>query len=135
MAQLKAVPGKSTSRGSITADALRLSLQQLQKNGQKVSISKVAAGANVTPALIHNRHPDIAEAIRKEMGKGAREQRKGLHTRLDEEKAASKRLRQENAALISEVRKLSSIAEGLRRENDLLKNAAMSNVSHMGSRK
>ena len=52
-------------------DALVAALEGLQRGQHKISISAVARKAGVTPALIHNTYPDVAERIRAVSGRDA----------------------------------------------------------------
>lgn len=99
-----------------TAADLKRSLAHLVDSKQRVSIAAVAKAAGVTPALIHNKYPDIAEAIRKHLGKTIRGQRDDKHDQLIEAKTTIKELRSEKNQLLAEVTKLASINEALRRE-------------------
>lgn len=55
-----------------TVEEIRQAIAQVQAGQGKVSISAVAKMAGVTPALIHNTYPDLAEKIRGLVGKGTR---------------------------------------------------------------
>ncbi|NMG48779.1 hypothetical protein GO613_11755 [Azoarcus communis] len=44
-----------------TIDGIEQAIEQLQASQGKLSISAVAKMAGVTPALIHNTYPDLAE--------------------------------------------------------------------------
>ena len=52
-----------------TIDGIEQAIEQLQASQGKLSISAVAKMAGVTPALIHNTYPDLAEKIRGLVGK------------------------------------------------------------------
>ena len=106
----------STSNGSATIRSrrqtekrLRDAIDQLQGLGTKVSISAVARAADVTPALIHNTYPDIAERIRGVIGKSTRLQRDAKHDALVKEKERNRDLRAEVERLRLEAAKLASI--------------------------
>ena len=58
-----------------TVDEIQQAIAQVQTGQGKVSISAVATLAGVTPALIHNTYPDLAEKIRGLVGKATRTQR------------------------------------------------------------
>jgi len=47
-----------------TVDEIQRAIVQLQADQGKLSISAVAKLAEVTPGLIHNTYPDLAEKIR-----------------------------------------------------------------------
>ena len=99
-----------------TADTLKLALKELIAADKDISISAVAKLAGVTPALVHNKYPDIAEKIRNQLGKSTRAQRDEKHFQLNEAQTTIKTLRDEKKALLAEVVKLASINESLRRQ-------------------
>jgi len=80
----------------------------------------VAHEAGVTPALIHNHYPDIAEAIREAQGRSSRAQRDVKHEQLLAERERNRALRAENQALRSQLARLASINEVLQAENRVL---------------
>jgi AcrR family transcriptional regulator len=92
-----------------TEKRLREAIDQLQNLGVKVSISAVAKAAKVTPALIHNTYPDIAERIRGVVGKSTRLQRDAKHEALVKEKERNRALRAEVESLRIEAAKLASV--------------------------
>ena len=92
-----------------TEKRLNDAIAQLQESGTKVSISSVAEAADVTPALIHNTYPDIAERIRGVIGKSSRLQRDAKHEALMKEKERNRDLRAEVERLHLEAAKLASI--------------------------
>ena len=98
-----------------TASALRLALKELVGAKRGISISAVAAASGVTPSLVHNKYPDIAEAIRREKGKTTRAQRDEKRDQLAEAQTALRTLRGDKKQLQKEVKKLASINESLRR--------------------
>lgn len=53
-----------------TVDEIQRAIVQLQADQGKLSISAVAKLAEVTPGLIHNTYPDLAEKIRRPGGQG-----------------------------------------------------------------
>lgn len=92
-----------------TEKRLKEAIDQLQHSGDKVSISAVAKAAEVTPALIHNTYPDIAERIRGVVGKSTRLQRDAKHEVLVKEKERNRELRAEVERLRLDAAKLASI--------------------------
>ncbi|RYE42022.1 MAG: TetR family transcriptional regulator [Hyphomicrobiales bacterium] len=92
-----------------TERRLKEAMEQLQHSGDKVSISAVAKAAQVTPALIHNTYPDIAERIRSVVGKSTRMQRDAKHEALVKEKERNRELRAEVERLRADAAKLASI--------------------------
>jgi AcrR family transcriptional regulator len=92
-----------------TEKRLKEAIEQLQEAGAKVSISAVAKAVAVTPALIHNTYPDIAERIRGVIGKSTRSQRDEKHEALVKERKRNRELRVEVERLRHEAAKLASI--------------------------
>ncbi|KAA0946095.1 TetR family transcriptional regulator [Pseudomonas aeruginosa] len=83
------------------------------EGNQKLSISSVARAAGVTPGLIHNTYPAVAERIRNLMGKSVRAQRDSKHQALMKEKELNKALRAENSLLLEELARLASVNQRL----------------------
>lgn len=92
-----------------TEKKLKNAIDQLRESGSKVSISAVAKVADVTPALIHNTYPDIAERIRGVIGKSTRSQRDEKQEALIKERERNRELRAEVERLRHEAAKLASI--------------------------
>ena len=92
-----------------TERRLTVALDRLQVLGDKVSISAVAKAADVTPALIHNTYPDIAERIRGVIGKSTRLQRDAKHDALAKERGRNRELRSEVERLRLDMARLASI--------------------------
>lgn len=92
-----------------TEKRLTTALDQIRALGGKVSISAVAKAADVTPALIHNTYPDIAERIRGVIGKSTRLQRDAKHEALAKERERNRALRAEVERLRLDVARLASI--------------------------
>lgn len=69
-----------------TVDEIQRAIVQLQADQGKLSISAVAKLAEVTPGLIHNTYPDLAEKIRGLVGKATRAQRDAKHDALVHER-------------------------------------------------
>lgn len=110
------------------AKALRLAILRIErgrsKTGeQKLSISAVAREAGVTPALIHNHYPAIAEEIRTRLGTSSRAQRDAKHEDLKRARGANKALLKELAEMRQRIARLASINETLLLENQALKAA------------
>ena len=91
-----------------TEKRLTAALNQLQALGGKVSISAVAKAADVTPALIHNTYPDIAERIRGVIGKSTRLQRDAKHEALAKERERNRELRAEVERVRQDMARLAS---------------------------
>lgn len=99
----------ATRSRKLTEKRLREAIDQLQNSGGKVSISAVAKAAEVTPALIHNTYPDIAETIRGVVGKSTRLQRDAKHEALVKERERNRELRAEVERLRLDAARLASI--------------------------
>ncbi len=102
-------PSSATRSRRQTEKRLKDAIDRLQQAGTKVSISAVAKAAEVTPALIHNTYPDIAEQIRGVIGKATRSQRDEKHDALVKERERNRALRVEVDRLRHEVATLASI--------------------------
>lgn len=105
---------------------LKLAISRIERGrahtkATKLSITSVAKEAGVTPALIHNQYPDIAEDIRDKQGRSNRAQRDAKHGELLEEREKNRTLRAEVAELRLQVARLASINEVLVMENRVLK--------------
>lgn len=86
-----------------------------------VNISTVACEAGVTPALIHNHYPDVAEKIREAQARSSRVQRDAKHGELRAARERNRSLREEIYTLRAQVAKLVSLNEVLVIENRILK--------------
>ena len=96
--------------------ALMTALQAMQSDEQKISISAVARKAGVTPALIHNTYPEVAEQIRKLTGREPAAIRSKEVETLLALQSTNKRLQQENIQLNADVARLASIMQTLNDE-------------------
>lgn len=124
---------RKRDRATTTSD-LKAALCDLQQNFAKVSIGAVARKVGVTPALIHNKYPDIAEQIRRTTGKSAKTQCYEKHQLLVAERARNRALRTERDALLREVRDLASENESLRREYAIQQAIADGSVARLPAR-
>lgn len=121
-------------------DDLRLAIFRIERarahtKATKLSISSVAREAGVTPALIHNHYPAIAELIRVKQGASSREQRDAKHDELRKEKDGSRDLRQELKEARVRLAQLASINESLLVENQNLRaRLGAGNVISLGPR-
>lgn len=111
-----------------TADQIQRAIAQVQAGPDKVSISAVAKVAGVTPALIHNTYPDLAEKIRALVGKATRNQRDVKHDALIQEREINRGLRLEIAELRVDLAKLASVNQVLLNEVALLRGMASGQV-------
>lgn len=110
-----------------TFDALSKAIDDFASRGdKKISISAVARFVGVTPSLIHNTYPDIAERIRALGGKSLRVQRDSQRQALALEKDKNKKLRSELFELKKAFAKLASVNQLLSLE---LENCRMVNKS------
>ncbi|MCU6668183.1 TetR family transcriptional regulator [Enterobacteriaceae bacterium H4N4] len=98
---------------SKTLDVLNKAIDDLVEGNAKISIASVARAAAVTPSLIHNTYPAVAERIRIIMGKSVRTQRDSKHQALMVEKEKNKALRVENDQLLEELARIASVNQRL----------------------
>lgn len=118
-------PGRSRSK---TLDALDKVIDGLVVGNEKISIASVARAAGVTPGLIHNTYPAVAERIRALMGKSVRAQRDSKHQALMSEKEKNRALRTENDQLLAELARIASVNQRLLFEIAELKAASSGKV-------
>jgi len=111
-----------------TIDGIEQAIEQLQASQGKLSISAVAKMAGVTPALIHNTYPDLAEKIRGLVGKATRTQRDAKHSALVREREINRTLRQELVETRATIAKLASVNQTLLNEIAVLKGVATGKV-------
>lgn len=105
---------------------LRLAIFRIERGrshtkATKLSIVSVAREAGVSPALIHNHYPAIADAIRQAQGRSSREQRDTKHEQLKAEREKTRALRRDVVQLRADVDRLASINEVLLAENAVLR--------------
>ncbi|VXB46417.1 Transcriptional regulator, TetR family [Burkholderia sp. 8Y] len=91
----------------------RIERGRARTNADKLSISAVAREAGVTPALIHNHYPSIAEQIRVKQGASSRQQRDAKRNELAEERRKNAELRAELGAVKARLQKLATLNEML----------------------
>jgi len=96
-----------------TLDALDKVIDNFVASNEKLSIAAVARAAGVTPGLIHNTYPAVAERIRNLMGKSVRAQRDSKHQALMSEKEKNRALRAENNQLLEELARIASVNQRL----------------------
>lgn len=118
------VPHRARIRERTLAD-LQAALARLKSQGANLTISAVAREAGVTPALVHNRYPEVAEALRTLCGGALGPKHDRLRSSLASEQQTSRNLRSEVENLRQQVRALASVNEALRRE--LLLHSAVAN--------
>lgn len=105
---------------------LRLAMLRIERGrshtkATKISIASVAREAGVSPALIHNHYPAIADAIRQAQGRSSHQRRDAMHEQLKAERDKARELRREVDRLRADIDRLASINEVLLAENAVLK--------------
>lgn len=110
---------------------LLTALAAMQAEQQKISISAVARRARVTPALIHNTYPDVAEKIRSLTGHGNPPGDSPKNAEIQTLRDANKRLVENNARLNADAARLASIVQTLIDEVAVLRSATASNLVHL----
>lgn len=123
-----------TRSRSKTLETLEKVIDGLVAKNEKITIASVARAANVTPGLVHNTYPAVAERIRTLMGKSVRAQRDSKHQALMNEKEKNKALRAENEQLMTELARLASINQRLIFEVAELKALASGKLTAMNSK-
>ncbi|MGU6745717.1 TetR family transcriptional regulator [Salmonella enterica subsp. houtenae serovar 6,7:z4,z24:-] len=119
---------------SNTLDVLDKVINDLVEGNEKISIALVARIAGITPGLIHNTYPAVAEKIRLLMGKSVRAQRDSKHQALMVEKERNRVLRAENDQLLDELARIASVNQRLLFEMDELKTAGNRGVVSISSK-
>ncbi|KIL02662.1 TetR family transcriptional regulator [Stutzerimonas stutzeri] len=122
-------PDSPVRSRSKTLAALNKVVDNLVAGDEKLSITSVARAAGVTPGLIHNTYPGVAERIRNLIGKSVRAQRDSKHLALMSEKEKNRALRAENDQLLAEVARLASVNQQLIFEMIQLKGVAKGKVT------
>ena len=105
---------------------LRLAMFRIERGrshtrATQISIASVAREAGVSPALIHNHYPAIADAIRQAQGRSSRQQRDTKHEQLKAEREKTRARRRDVEQLRADVDRLASINEVLLAENAVLR--------------
>lgn len=119
---------------SKTLDALDRTIDDLVEGNEKISIALVARMVGVTPGLIHNTYPAVAERIRILMGKSVRAQRDSKHQALMVEKEKNRALRAENDQLLEELARIASVNQRLLFEMAELKASGCGGVVSISSK-
>ena len=86
----------------------------------RLSIAAVAREVGVSPALIHNEYPAVAEVIRIKLGASSRQRRDEKQVELNQALERLRDVRQQLIAAEGRIAKLASINEGLAMENKIL---------------
>ena len=114
---------------------LRIERGRAHNKAEGLSISAVAREAGVTPALIHNHYPAVAELIRAKQGASSRQQRDHKHEELTKERRKNAELRRELDDLRRKLARLASINEMLLVENvELTARHQAENITSMNRR-
>lgn len=103
----------TTSERLESALARLLAQEHPGRRSGRVSISAVAREAGVSPALVHNRYPDLAERIRAHTGRRAPQQRTDQQAELQALREVARELRQRIVGLEVDLAKLASINAAL----------------------
>jgi AcrR family transcriptional regulator len=99
-----------------THEELQFAMLRIKNKGLRMSIAAVAAEAGVTPSLIHNTYPDIAEKIRAQVGRSTRQQRDEKAAELVKSREAQRDLRAQLERANADIARLASINETLTEE-------------------
>lgn len=105
---------------------LRIERGRAKSGVTKLSISSVAKEAGITPALIHNHYPEVAEQIRTKQAASSTARTRTKISELQNEKKKNADLRREIKELQADIARLASINEMLRIENNVLRTAKQS---------
>ncbi|MCA8323787.1 TetR family transcriptional regulator [Burkholderia cepacia] len=114
----------SSREKDLRSAIMRIERGRAKTGAIKLSISAVAREAGVTPALIHNHYPSIAEDIRTKIGSSSRQQRDTARAALKDERSKASDLRNRIKELEEQVARLASINEVLLMDNRVLKAAS-----------
>lgn len=117
-----------------TLEELQLAVLTVKNKGEKLTIAAVADEVGVTPGLIHNTYPDLAESIRKQIGKATRQQRDEAIAELTKIRQRNKELRAELKTASNDIKRLASTNETLRQEVTKLRAASTGKVVILPSR-
>ena len=82
----------------------------------------------MTPGLIHNTYPDIADEIRKEAGRSTEQRLKAKVAELEDAEVGLRKVRADLAQANADIARLASLNESLREEVATLKAAASGKV-------
>ncbi|HDR9072858.1 TPA: TetR family transcriptional regulator [Burkholderia vietnamiensis] len=118
-----------------TQAELQFAMLRIKNRGLRMSIAAVAAEAGVTPSLIHNTYPDIAEKIRAQVGRSTRQQRDEKAAELVKSRETQRDLRARLERANSDIAKLASINETLTEEIASLREQVAGKVIVLASRK
>lgn len=97
-------------------DELQKAILRLKNRKARVTITAVAREAGVSPALLHNTYPDVAEQIRALQGKASRAQRDELRLELARLREENGKLRAGKERADADARRLASLLEAMRHD-------------------
>lgn len=103
---------------------LRIERGRSHMKEAKLSVAAVAREAGVTPALIHNHYPEVAEKIRIKLAASSRQRRDAKQAELKQAREKIRELREQLDESEERAAKLASINEVLLLENRTLKAGA-----------
>ncbi len=116
---------KSETRRDVTHRRIKMAILAIIKGrannialDRKLSIKAVAEEAQVSPALIHNKYPELADDIRARLATTALKKQKVAQDHSKLTATRNKELRQEITTLKEELRKLASINANLTLKNE-----------------
>lgn len=118
-----------------TAESLEKALLRLQNRKQGISITAVANEVGVSPGLIHNTYPKIADKIRKLSGRSAKAKADAIADQLKEARGEIKVLRAELKSALFDLANVASINARLQHANDFLKASLDAKVHQLVPRK
>lgn len=107
---------------------LRIKRGRSNTGATQVSIASVAREAGVSPGLIHNHYPQVADAIRLEQARHGRDRRKRRQDEVKKGREKARALRGDVTDLRAKVARLASINEVLQFENESLRQRRGGNV-------
>jgi len=110
---------RGRNRDTTTAD-LWEALARLQRAEAVPTITALAVEVGVTPALIHNRYPDVAKEVRRLSGREPGASEDSLKAALKREQETARDLRAENLDLRKQLQAMASGNEALRQEVSIL---------------
>jgi hypothetical protein len=113
---------------------LHKAILRVQNRKMALSITAVAEEAGVTPALLHNTYPDVAEYIRSLIGKNSRARNDEFRAENVRLRETNRQLRLEKEAAQADARRLASLLERLRFELAVLEAQKVGNVTPIGRR-
>lgn len=107
---------------------LRLAIYRIQRGrahskATELSISSVAREAGVSPALVHNHYPQIAELIRIKQGAATADRLEAKASELKAEREKNAELRREVLTLKQQLACLATLNEMLTVDNQTLRSA------------